>query len=364
MSSDDSVVIGTGDPAVDIPAVQAAVDRGGRVLLQGTFDLGDRGGISINNDVEIHGERKGSQYATKIVGGRDAFSSGLYWREDPFDASVPWWFPSEDEPCEIAIKNIHFDNPVFTSIHLLSFTKVEITGNRFTDGRVIDYTPIGFFPVNASVWLGTVGGPYWDASPDLARGTITVSDNCFDGMFREADPKLDPWATPYPDEVWYRGANLGLLVWKTTADITITKNEFSNHSHVHHGALEVNHSYGPVWIRRNEIKRPHGGGGIWVATRAYGWFGHHCPEFGRYHIEDNTIEISGGDWGDGIYVVGRPSDYVADSGIKDNRAHNPVITGNKIQSPFGGIAVVDAVNPIVQNNRVRVKEAAVRFSLE
>ena len=33
------VVAGTGDPNVDVPAVQAAVDQGGRVVLMGHFSF-------------------------------------------------------------------------------------------------------------------------------------------------------------------------------------------------------------------------------------------------------------------------------------------------------------------------------------
>jgi hypothetical protein len=36
----DSTVVGTGDPATDVPAVQAAVDAGGTVTLVGTFNFG------------------------------------------------------------------------------------------------------------------------------------------------------------------------------------------------------------------------------------------------------------------------------------------------------------------------------------
>ena len=41
------VVVGTGDPARDVPAVQAAVDLGGVVLLEGTFDFGTHAGNHI-----------------------------------------------------------------------------------------------------------------------------------------------------------------------------------------------------------------------------------------------------------------------------------------------------------------------------
>src|SRR5690242_18803991 len=35
----DRVLVGSGDPAIDVPAVQAAVDRGGHVMLRGHFSF-------------------------------------------------------------------------------------------------------------------------------------------------------------------------------------------------------------------------------------------------------------------------------------------------------------------------------------
>src|SRR2546421_11443099 len=39
MAAQPVVVTGTGDPNVDVPAVQAAVDQGGRVVLMGHFSF-------------------------------------------------------------------------------------------------------------------------------------------------------------------------------------------------------------------------------------------------------------------------------------------------------------------------------------
>src|ERR1700737_1876693 len=38
-SAQVNVVVGTGDPNIDVPAVQAAVDQGGRVVLMGHFSF-------------------------------------------------------------------------------------------------------------------------------------------------------------------------------------------------------------------------------------------------------------------------------------------------------------------------------------
>jgi hypothetical protein len=39
MAARAAVVVGTGNPDVDVPAVQAAVDHGGRVVLKGYFSF-------------------------------------------------------------------------------------------------------------------------------------------------------------------------------------------------------------------------------------------------------------------------------------------------------------------------------------
>lgn len=42
-----TVVVGTANPLIDVPAVQSAVDQGGTVLLKGTFDFGTNSGNHI-----------------------------------------------------------------------------------------------------------------------------------------------------------------------------------------------------------------------------------------------------------------------------------------------------------------------------
>jgi hypothetical protein len=37
--NDNIIVVGTGDPAIDVPAVQAAVDHGGQIVLRGRFSF-------------------------------------------------------------------------------------------------------------------------------------------------------------------------------------------------------------------------------------------------------------------------------------------------------------------------------------
>src|SRR2546427_9685748 len=76
VAAGQTVVGGQNNPAVDVPAVQAAVDQGGSVLLVGTFDFGDAGRVVLSKDVAISGEAdsSGAPTTTVIGGGWGIFS--------------------------------------------------------------------------------------------------------------------------------------------------------------------------------------------------------------------------------------------------------------------------------------------------
>ncbi|OFZ88868.1 MAG: hypothetical protein A3F74_17230 [Betaproteobacteria bacterium RIFCSPLOWO2_12_FULL_62_58] len=96
--SQPAAVEGKHDPAVDVQAVQKAVDQGGTVLLKGRFDFGDKGSVTITKDVNVLGEtdERGAPRTT-IRGGYYTFHS------PPTGQTPPPPGP------KIAIKNIHFD---------------------------------------------------------------------------------------------------------------------------------------------------------------------------------------------------------------------------------------------------------------
>lgn len=54
--ADEALVLGANNPEVDVQAVQTAVDKGGKILLQGMFNFGSQGKVIIRNDIEISGE--------------------------------------------------------------------------------------------------------------------------------------------------------------------------------------------------------------------------------------------------------------------------------------------------------------------
>jgi hypothetical protein len=120
----DSVVTGKSNAEYDVKAVQEAVDKGGTVLLKGTFNFGQKGRVNIKNDIEIRGESdsQGSPL-TKIIGGFWTFHSPLPTTELPLPGPGP----------KMKIKNIHFDGATWTPMHFPYTSGTEISGNKITN---------------------------------------------------------------------------------------------------------------------------------------------------------------------------------------------------------------------------------------
>jgi hypothetical protein len=50
-----TVITGKNNEEFDVKAVQEAVDKGGSVLLKGTYNFGQKGRVNIKNDTEVIG---------------------------------------------------------------------------------------------------------------------------------------------------------------------------------------------------------------------------------------------------------------------------------------------------------------------
>src|SRR5713226_3817156 len=119
-AAQDITVVGTGDPAVDIPAVQAAVDQGGRVVLKGHFsfdspptvpeqpagtDVGDMGVVFgmvlVSKAVAISGTRDDQGEMTSIEAGTN-----------PFYVEAPG--------AHITIQGLHFIHPKTFAIRVVA----------------------------------------------------------------------------------------------------------------------------------------------------------------------------------------------------------------------------------------------------
>jgi hypothetical protein len=120
-------IVGQNNPAVDVQAVQKAVDQGGTTNLKGTFDFGDKGRVNIIRDVKIIGETNHhGRPITKIKGG--------YWT---FHSPLPSMLPPEVPGPRITIQNIYFDGALHVPILLSYCSGATVSNNKIRNIRPI-----------------------------------------------------------------------------------------------------------------------------------------------------------------------------------------------------------------------------------
>lgn len=225
-------VEGKSDPAVDVQAVQKAVDQGGAVLLKGRFDFGDKGSVTITKDVEVRGEADESVAPrTTVRGGHQTFHS-------PRTAQAP---PPPGP--KIAIKNIHFDGARWTPVRLAYASRVTITGNRITGVRPHPAPERPEFGLQQGILVGTLL-PFDKREryePGAVVGTVEIADN---------DIEL---STEAPTETMAQG----IFVFGTTGiNARIARNTIANSAR---NAIEVLDNYlgndgnGLIVIQDNRI---------------------------------------------------------------------------------------------------------------
>ncbi len=173
----DLVINGMGDPKADVKAVQKAVDRGGSILLKGSFDFGEKGKIEIKKDISIYGEKdaKGAP-TTKIIGGLWSFHSPL-----------PTQLPPAGQGPKITIHNIHFEGALWASISLPYIAGADIRNNKITNVKPIDNKIPYFGKDGIHRQQGIIFYPpytlpkeYGKYQPGLISGNIIIADNLID----------------------------------------------------------------------------------------------------------------------------------------------------------------------------------------
>lgn len=162
------IIIGRNNPAIDIQAVQNAVDRGGEVLLKGDFDFGHEGRVNITRDVKIYGEKnKEGVFLTKMKGG--------YWT---FYSPPPGQLPPQGAGPRITIQNIHFDGALWAPIYLEYSDGATIVGNKMTNIRPrlagSDRSMLGRQDIYWQQGIAVFPQKY---DPGLVTGSIKIVEN-------------------------------------------------------------------------------------------------------------------------------------------------------------------------------------------
>ena len=235
----DAVVVGQNSPELDVKAVQEAVDKGGSILLKGTFNFGKKGRVNIKKDVEIIGEADGnSNPLTRITGGFWTFHSPLPTTEVPLPGPGP----------KMKIKNIHFDGPIWTPMRFPYTSGAEICGNKITNVKPFQISirwPGGDnLLVMAGALFGTRFANIEKILPGATTGHLIVKDNDIDLSCES--PKMT------------MGQGIFFL-WTWGATIEIKRNKIRN---VSRNSIESIDNYldekgrGSVLVAENNIVTP------------------------------------------------------------------------------------------------------------
>ena len=143
----DTTIVGTGNPAVDVPAVQGAVDNPAynKILLRGTFNFGDdvsgpRQTVVIQRGVELRGEvltdppGRITGWQTEIVGGGEPmpifhFGIDFYGPNGAFKVAN-----NDGEP--VSLSRMQFRKWSATAIFVTACQGLEVRGCNFFDPDV------------------------------------------------------------------------------------------------------------------------------------------------------------------------------------------------------------------------------------
>ncbi|MCP5264748.1 MAG: hypothetical protein H6934_01460 [Burkholderiaceae bacterium] len=230
-------VEGTGDPAKDVPALQAAVDTGGPVVLRGTFDFGERGQVILRRDVDI----SGLEGAT-IRGGFLAFSS-----------PVPDVLPPVNPGPRIAIRNLSFTGTLWAPINIGYASGLVVTGIRVSALRPSPAPIPGI--AGGQMQAGVLFGMAW-AQKDVR--TRRYSPGVFTGAVRIERNEIDV-------QVARPATTLGYGIfgqWTDGVDAIIADNRIRGASRT---AFEVIDHYrdkdgrGRIVVRRNRLATANAG---------------------------------------------------------------------------------------------------------
>src|SRR5262245_20475597 len=117
-----TVVVGTGNPKLDAPAVQAAVDRGGQVVLKGSFSfdippINDRT-VLVTKAVVISGLKEKSGAMATIAGGRS-----------PFQINAPG--------LPVTIQGLRFVSPEGSAIDILAVAGLRVANCKIELVRTV-----------------------------------------------------------------------------------------------------------------------------------------------------------------------------------------------------------------------------------
>lgn len=323
-------VVGTGDPKVDIPAVQAAVARGGQVVLKGHFSFDapptiaelpsvlfggvPLGMVLVSKEVTISGARDDQGEMTSIDGGTN-----------PFYVDAPG--------APVTIQGLHFKHSQAVAIRAVAASGLAIAFNRIEG---ISRDGNAGFAAAVAVLTNTTATPTVNnpGKPENVSGTVSIVNN-----------DIDVQGMPRTNFL----AIIVMAVGKSPdneVDLYISGNNIRNSTE---RPINVYNVGGRASIERNVITT-----GMVVGSAAPSSDVIHITGYGSYLIAHNTIDCA---WaqGAGIRVQTQFNAWpVTRAIVVDNDVIMSAPEGTVFDATSAAIEVRGSSEGImVLNNRIR-----------
>jgi hypothetical protein len=328
-----TVVVGTGDPNIDVPAVQYAVDQGGEVILKGHFSFdrpptkpsafpGYMVTILVSNEVVISG-------TSDEQGGMTSIETGTV----PFYVEAPG--------ARVEILGLRFIRPKAEAV-----TVSAVSGLVIASCKIEGVEPLGGFSEGIGI-VTTFNPPNPTTNPgkpENISGTLLIADNEIDvpGTSLDATEGIIIFSVGVP------GAEV---------EVYVSENTITNSTE---RAINLYQVGGRAAIERNVITTSTILGSAHVA------FGRgtdviHVTGTGSYLVAGNSVHSR---WAaaTGIRVQGQNVVWpIIDAVVVDNDVHMQAPEGTVFDDNSAGIDVRgNGRGNVVANNRVRGRA---RFAL-
>ena len=320
------VVVGTGDPAVDVPAVQAAVDQGGDVVLKGHFSFRRSPTVAV----PLAGYPLATVLVSKavtITGAREENDEGEMATID--GGSIPFFISAPG--VRVSIEKLRFTRPIADAVLVYAVSGLEISSCRVEGLEPFQHGGEGF----AISTSGVTPTPTKPGKPENVSGILRVVDNDIDVIGATAADNA-----------------LGVVVFSVGVPAApVQAHVYGNRiSNVTARAINIYQVGGDASIERNfittsTISGPAGG----IAPE-----GIHVTGSGSYLVARNSVHSR---WatGAGIRVHSQfPVWPIAHAVVEDNDVYMEAPAGTVFGTNSAGIDIRGNANDnVVRHNRIR-----------
>jgi hypothetical protein len=324
-----TVVVGTGDPAIDVQAVQAAVDQGGDIVLKGHFSFDRSPTVAVPLAVYPSATILVSKAVT-ITGvgeGDDAETTTIDGGSIPFFVSAPG--------ARVSVKSLRFVRPISDAVLVYAVSGLDISSCRIEG--IVPFQHAGeAIGINTS---GNPPAPTRPGKPENISGTLRVAANFMDVAGTANDNTL----------------GIVVLSAGTAAapvDVEISGNRVMNSTE---RSINVYQVGGQVLIDRNVVTTGAiAGFATGIAPDAI-----HIVGSGSYRVTRNSVHSR---WakGAGIRVHSQFAAWpIAHAVVEDNDVYMDAPAGTVFGTNSAGIDIWGtAQDNLIMHNRIRGRARA------